>query len=172
MIVRGGPARPVGRRHGPRVVPRAGGRHRTDAAAGVNTSRVITADAGTLGRAKTWNGVAAQAVARPRSADVTRSLLSRGSPAWSAVVQAVVSATAAQFEWSRAMRVSWTCWAGARPTSLARSIAPVASERTSTANPSGSASAAEASTQLLVMYPTRVIVSTSCSRAEERRVGE
>src|SRR5699024_7600239 len=101
---------------------------------------------------------AAQSPARPLAADVTRSLLPRVCSVCTAVVQVSVSVTAAQLEWSRAMRVSWTCWAGARPASLTRSIAPVASERTSTARPRSSAAAAEARTQLLVMYPTRVTV--------------
>ena len=73
------------------------------------------------------------------------------SDASSASVHAAVSATAAQLEFSSVRSVVCTVLASAKPASLARLTAPVASERTSVLKPRNSASTAEASTQLLVM---------------------
>ncbi|MCY1381488.1 hypothetical protein D9M69_694010 [compost metagenome] len=90
-------------------------------------------------------------------------------PAFRASTQASVLLTAAQFEFSKAMRVVWTVCASANPASLARLMAPVASESTSVLKPINSASTAEARMQLLVMYPTKVTVSTSCCRSHSAR---
>src|SRR5699024_1790101 len=79
--------------------------------------------------------------------------------------QSLVVATAAKFELSTVINVVYTISASAKPASLAMLIAPVASLRTSVLNPSPSPSTAEARTQLFVMYPTSVTVSTFLSRS-------
>ena len=84
-------------------------------------------------------------------AEAGRLLPSMASPDSSAFSHVSVLLTAAKFEFSNVMRVSWTCWAGTLPCAFVRLTAPVESDRTSTATPIGSASAAVPRMQLLVM---------------------
>src|SRR5699024_1038939 len=106
-----------------------------------------------------------RACSAPAIAELPRPLLGRVRPASRAAAQSLVVATAAKFEFSTVINVVYAVSASAKPASLAMLIAPVASLRTSVLIPSPAPSTAEARTQLFVMYPTSVTVSTFLSRS-------
>lgn len=87
----------------------------------------------------------------PCNAETTRLLFGKRLPLCIVRSQSLVVATAAKLDCNNTISVSWICRAEIAPASLARWIEPVASDNTSTANPSRSASAAVAITQLLLM---------------------
>ena len=70
---------------------------------------------------------------RPAIADSARLLPDKVVPACTALIQSAVVATAAQFELSSVITVSWTCAADADPVAFDSGMAPVASDSTSTA---------------------------------------
>ncbi len=89
--------------------------------------------------------------AAPAVAEVARPSFGSASPAATAAIHASVVAPAAKLECSSAMRVPCTVAASTDPAGLAIAIAPVASESTSAAMSSPSASTDDARMQLLVM---------------------